>query len=218
MAQHFPVQPFAVILQRHRIDARRIQSGDHRFLAHVAEQRDLGAFVFWQGLLAAAQQDIGLDAKPGQLAYRMLRRLGLQLAGGGDIRHQRNMHKTGCLAPHLVAQLADSLNKRQAFDITHRSADLAEHEVEVVSFGEGEFLDRVGNVRDHLHRRTQIVAAPLLGDDIAVNPARGNIIRLPRRNASKPLIVPQIEIGLSTIVSHVHFAVLIWAHRAWVDV
>ncbi len=31
-----------------------------------------------------------------------------------------------------------------------------------------EFLDRVGHVRDHLHRCAEIVAAAFLGDDVAI--------------------------------------------------
>src|SRR3546814_3765063 len=69
------------------------------------------------------------------------------------------------VAPQLVAKGADRLDEGQRFDVADRPADLAQHEIEIVGVGLRERLDRVGDVRDHLHRRAQIVAAPLLGDD-----------------------------------------------------
>ncbi len=65
------------------------------------------------------------------------------------------------LAAELVAELADRLEERQAFDVAHRAADLAQHEILAVEIGLDEFLDRVGDVRDDLHRGAEIFAAPL---------------------------------------------------------
>ena len=50
----------------------------------------------------------------------------------------------------------------------------------VVGVGQREFLDRVGDVRDDLDGRAEIVAAPLLGDDVAVDAAGGDVVRLAR--------------------------------------
>ena len=66
-------------------------------------------------------------------------------------------------ARQLLAELADRLEERQALDVADRAADLDEHEVEAVVAVEHEVLDGVGDVRDHLDRRAEIVAAPLLG-------------------------------------------------------
>jgi hypothetical protein len=62
--QHFVVQPFGMILQRHRIDAARVERRDHRRFAHIAELRDLGPLAFGQRLFATAEQDVGLNAEP----------------------------------------------------------------------------------------------------------------------------------------------------------
>ena len=65
-------------------------------------------------------------------------------------------------AADLVAELADRLDERQAFDVADRAADLAQDEVAVPSMSaRDELLDRVGDVRDHLDGRAEIVAAPL---------------------------------------------------------
>jgi hypothetical protein len=217
-AQNLAVQPFAVILHGHRIDALGIERGDHRFLADVAELRDLRPLGFGQRMLAAAQQDIGLNAERGQLAHAVLGGLGLQLARRRDIGHQGDVDEQRVLAADLVAQLADRLDERQRFDIADGAADFAQHEIEIVGIGLREFLDRVGDVRDHLHGRAQIIAAPLALDDRLVNPARGDIVRLARRNAGEALVMAQIEIGLGTVIGDVHLAVLIGRHRARIDV
>src|SRR3546814_578062 len=80
------------------------------------------------------------------------------------------------------------------------------------------FLDRVGAVRDDLHRRAQVIAATLLGDDVAIDAARGDIIALPRGYAGEALVMTKVEIGFGPVVGDVDFAVLIRAHRARIDV
>ena len=104
-------------------------------LRHVAEQGDLLALAVGQRPVAAAQQDVGLDAEAGQLAHLMLGRLGLQLAGGGDLRHQRGVDADRLVAAEVVPQLADRLDERQALDVADRAADLADDEIEAVDVG-----------------------------------------------------------------------------------
>ena len=86
--------------------------------------------------------------------------------------------KTESLARQLVAELADRLEERQALDVADRAADLAQHEIDVLVAGGDEVLDRVGDVRDHLHGRAEIVAAPLLGDDLLVDAPGGDVVGL----------------------------------------
>ena len=88
----------------------------------------------------------------------------------------------------------------------------------VVGVGEREFLDRVGDVRDDLDGRAEIIAAPFLGDDVAVDAAGGDIVRLLRRNAGEALVMAKVEVGLGAVVGHVDFAVLIGRHRPRIDV
>ena len=88
----------------------------------------------------------------------------------------------------------------------------------VVGVGEREFLDRVGDVRDDLDGRAEIVAAPLLGDDVAIDAAGGDVVGLARRNAGEALVMAEVEVGLRPVVGHVDFAVLIGRHRARIDV
>src|SRR5258708_26280702 len=80
----------------------------------------------------------------------MLGRLGLQLAGRGDPRHQCQMDKAHPLAAELVAELADGFKERQALDIADRAADLAQDEILVGQIGGDEILYRVRDVPDYL--------------------------------------------------------------------
>ena len=92
-AKHLGVEPGLVILGGDGVDALGVERRDHRFLADVAEIGDLLALAVGQLAVAAADDDLGLDAEAGQLADAVLGRLGLQLAGGGDIGDERGVDR-----------------------------------------------------------------------------------------------------------------------------
>ena len=117
-------------------------------------------------------------------------------------------------ARQVVAELADRLEERQALDVADRAADLAQHEIDILVAVEDELLDGVGDVRDHLHRAAEIVAAPLLGDDVLVDAAGGDVVHLRRRPAGEALVVAEVEVGLGAVVGDEDLAVLVRAHRA----
>ncbi len=121
-------------------------------------------------------------------------------------------------ARQLVAELADGLEERQALDVADRAADLDQHEVDAVVAREHELLDGVGDVGHDLHRAAEVVAAPLLGDDLLVDAAGRDVVGLARRHAGEALVVAEVEIGLGSVVRHEHLAVLIRAHGARIDV
>src|SRR6185369_14595207 len=128
------------------------------------------------------------------------------------------MDANAILAADIVPELPDRFDEGKAFDVADRSPDLADHEVAVADLGESELLDRVGDVGNDLDGRSQIVAAPLLRDDVAVDSSGGDVVGLLRGNAGEPLIVAKVEIGLGPVVGHIDFAMLIWAHRPRIDV
>ncbi len=122
------------------------------------------------------------------------------------------------VARQVVAELPDRLEERQALDVADRAADFAKHEIESFVAVEDERFDRVGDVRDDLHRRAEVVAAPLLRDDVLVDAAGGDVVHLVRRPAGEPLVVAEVEIGLRAVVGDEHLAVLVGAHRPRIDV
>jgi hypothetical protein len=222
--QHLGVQAFLVIVDRHGVDRGAVHRLDDGAGAHVAELGDLALFLDRDLLLAAAQQDVRLDADRAQFLDRVLGRLGLHLAGRLDERQQGQVHVAALAARQVLAQLADGLEERQALDVADRAADLDQHEVDrllarlVHGRRQDEVLDLVGDVRNHLDGRAQIVAAALLLDDRLVDLAGGDVVGLGGRHAGEALVVAQVEVGLGPVVGHEDLAVLIRAHRARIDV
>ena len=87
-----------------------------------------------------------------------------------------------------------------------------------VAVGEHELLDGVGDVRDHLHRGAEVVAAALLGDDLLVDAAGGDVVGPDGRAPGEALVMAEVEIGLGTVVGDEDLTVLVGAHRAGIDV
>jgi hypothetical protein len=218
MTQHLIVETFLVIVDRHLVNGIDIECGHHRLWANIAEQADLVALGLWDRPVAAAHHHVGANADALQFLHRVLGRLGLQLAGGRQIGHQRQMDEHRPVRAQFVAQLTDRFEKRQAFDVANGAANFADHEVLFVQVGDDEFLDRVGDVGDHLDRAAEIVTAPLLAQNVGVYPASGHVVRFGRGDAGEPLIVTEVEIGLCPIVGDVDLAVFDRAHGAWIDI
>ena len=199
---------------RHRIDAVDVARLDHGGLAHIAEQRELAALFRRDRPVGAAQQDVGLDADRAQLLHRMLGRLGLQFAGARDERQQREMDVDRVTARQFVAELADRLEERQALDVADGAADLAQHEIVAVVAVADEILDRVGDMRDDLDGGAEIIAAPLLGDDVLIDAPGGDVVLLVGGTPGEALVMAEIEIGLGAVVGDEDLAVLVRRHRA----
>lgn len=208
---------------RNLVDGVDVPHRDHRVLRHVGEQRDLRALVIGDGAVGAAQQRGRLDADLAQLLHRVLGRLGLELAGAGDERHQRQMHERRLVAAQAQAHLPRGFQERQRLDVAHRAADLDDRHVCLAivrrlgaTLDEG--LDLVGDVRNDLHRLAEILAATLLADHGFVDLAGGEVVGLAHLGRDEALVVAKIEVGFCTVLRHEHLAVLERAHRARVDV
>ena len=210
--------PSSAERDRHLVDARHVLRGDHRFLVDVAEQRDLPLDVRRQQAVGAAEQEVGLDADRAQVADAVLRRLGLELAGGADERHQRQVDVERVLAADVLAELADGLEEGQALDVADGAADLHDHDVDAVRDGADRILDGVGDVRNHLHRGAEVVAAPLALDDRQEDLAGGPVVVAAGHRVGEALVVAQVEVGLAAVVGDVDLAVLVRAHRPRIDV
>src|SRR5512135_591243 len=118
------VQAVLLELKRDFIDALDVNRLDNRVFTDITEERDLLFDVLGKGLLRPAQQDFGLDTDLAQFSDAVLRWLGLDLLSRSDIRDQRQMDIHGIGGAQFLFQLADRLQKRQAFDVADRAADL----------------------------------------------------------------------------------------------
>ncbi len=207
-------------MQQHRdlVDVVGVDAGDDRALFDVGEQRDLAALLVGQRILAAAQQHVGLDTDAAQFLHAVLRGLGLDLTRAADDGHEREMQEHAVVAAEFDAELADGFEERQRLDVADRAADFDHADVGIAGAQLMRALDLVGDVRDDLHGRAEVVAAAFLGDHAFVDAARREIAVAAGGRAHEALVVAEVEVGLGAVIGDEHFAVLERAHRARIHV
>ena len=216
--QHQRVHTFMGEHQRHFVNRRHVLRRDHRLFRHVAEQRNLRLDVLRQETVGAAQQNIRLNSDAQQFFHRVLRRLGLQFLRRRNKRHQRHVHKQRVLAPQFLPHLPDRFDERQRLDVAHRAADLDDRDIHILRDLLHRRLDLVGDVRNHLHRLAQVVAAPLFGDDLLVDPPGRPVVVARKFGVREALVVAEVEISFRPVVGDENFAVLKRRHRSRIDV
>jgi hypothetical protein len=108
--------------------------------------------------------------------------------------------------------------KRQRLDVAHRPTDFHHADVGVAGTELDAALDLVGDVRNDLHRRPEVVTAPLFRDHALVDAPGGEIAVTPGGGADETLVVPEIEVRLRAVVGDEHLAVLERTHGAGIDV
>ena len=159
-----------------------------------------------------------MNADAQHLFHAVLRRFGFEFARRGYERHQRNMHENGIFGSKLQAHLANSLEKGQRLDVSHRATYLDNHYIDVVGDLAKGRLDLVGNVRNYLHGLAQKIAAALPREDRFVNAARSPVVIAREPGRGKPFVVSQVQIGFRTVIGDVNFAVLVRTHGPGIDV
>ena len=125
---------------------------------------------------------------------------------------------TRVLAADLVTELTNRLEEREGLDVADGAADLDDDDIVLGRHAAHRGLDLIRDVRNHLHRRAEVLAAALFRDDVLVDAAGGDVVRLRERPVDEALVVAEIEIGLGAVVGDEHFAVLERRHRARIDV
>ncbi|OPZ82778.1 MAG: hypothetical protein BWY76_02607 [bacterium ADurb.Bin429] len=161
-----------------------------------------------------------MDADVAQIAHAVLGRFRFALARGPDLRHQRHVQVERIFVPFVLAHLADGFQEGQAFDVAHRAADLHDDHVHAgfLRHHADAVLDLIGDVRDHLHRLPQIIAAALLADDGVIHLAGGDAGVRAEVDVHEALVVAQVQVGLGAVVGDEDLAVLVRVHRARVHV
>ncbi len=215
---HKVVQPLGVQDARDLVDGVGIFQRDDRTLFNVGELRDLATRRHIDGVVGTADQHIRLQADGAQFLDRVLCRLGLGFAGGRDVRNQGQVHQHRALGADFETQLTDSFQKRLRFDITDRTADFDQGDIGIARTLDDATLDLVGDMRDDLNGRTQIITTALLAQYVLIDTARGEVVVLGHGRAYEPLVVAQVEVGFGAIMGDEHFTVLEGAHGPWIDV
>ena len=169
-------------------------------------------------MVGPAHQNVRLQADGPQLLHGVLGRLGFDLAGGGDVGHQGQVHQQRAAGAQLHAQLTHRLQERQRLDVAGGAADLDDRHVGVAGALLDLQFDFVGDVRDHLHGGAQVLAAALLIQHVLVDAAGGEAVAPGQARADKALVVAQIQVGLGAVLGDEHLAVLIGAHGARIHV
>ncbi len=137
---HDGVEALLVEDQRQLVDVAGVGGVHDSVVVDVAEVRDLALQVGAEGRLAAAHDDVGLDAAAAQFGDRVLGGLGLLLSGRTDERHQRDVDVADVVAADVLAELAQRLEEREDLDVADGAADLGDDDVDVLG---GETVDRL---------------------------------------------------------------------------
>ena len=152
--------------------------------------------------------------------HRVLGGFGLDLTCGMDERHIGQVDEQGVLAAQVGADLADGFQEGQRLDVAHRAADFHNRHIGVAGTGVHLGLDFVGDVRNHLHGTTQVVATALFGDHRFVHLAGGEVVALLHLGLDEALVVAEVQVGFGPVFSDEHLAMLERTHcpRIHVDV
>src|SRR5579884_698233 len=218
VAQAKRVHAFIRKHERDFIDGRDVFRGDDCLFLDVAEQSDLRLDVFGEEAVGAAKQNVRLDSNAEELFDRVLRGFGLQFGGGGNKRHQGDVHEQCILAAKILAHLADGFYKRERLDVADRAANLDDRDVHLLRDFLHRRLNFVGDVGNDLHGLAEIVAAALFGNDLLVNAAGGPVIVAAEAGVGEALVMAEVEIGFGAVVGDENFAVLKRGHGAGVNV
>jgi len=216
---HHRVEALVVQDERQLVDVAGVGGVDHRVVVDVAQAGDLALQVVAERRLAAAHDDVGLDATAAQLGDGVLRGLRLLLARGADEGHQRDVDVADVVATDVGTELTQRFQERQDLDVADRAAHLGDDHIDVVGGQAPDAaLDLVGDVRDDLHGLAQVVASALRREHCLVDAAGGGVGVARQRLVDEPLVVAQVEVGLAAVVGDEHLTVLERVHRAGVDV
>ncbi len=200
------------------VDRIRVERRDHGLGREVGEQRDLAPVAVGERPIGAAEHDVGLDADLAQLLDRVLRRLGLHLAGRRDERHQRQVDVADVVAAERDAHLPDRLEERQRLDVADRAAHFHDRDLGVAGPRRDPALDLVGDVRDDLHGAAEVIAAALLADHALVDLAGREVVAPAHLHVGEALVVAEVEVGLGAVLGDEDLAVLERTHRSRIDV
>src|SRR5579864_449223 len=206
--------------QRDAVDRVRGLQWHDRATLDVAEQRDFVPHIVGDWIVRPGADHVRLNANRAQLFDAVLGRLGLELAGRTYVRQQRQVYEQGAIALQLAMDLAQRLQKRLAFDVADGAAHLGDDDLRIGLAGHAldSLFDLIGHVRYDLDRAAEEVAATLAANDGRVDLACGDVGQPRQVFVDEPLVMSQVEVGLRTIVSHEHLAVLVRRHRARIDV
>ena len=111
------------------------------------------------------------------------------------------MDKEAVFPADFQRDLADRLNERLGLDVADGAADLGDDNVcaGLLADAVDEFLDFVGDVRDHLDGGAKVLAPPFFIEDVPVDFPCGQVGVLVQVLIDKAFIVSEVQIGPSSV-------------------
>src|ERR1035437_951270 len=215
------IHPLALQHERHFVNGMvNVFFLDDRFERHVAEHGNFLAQFLVERLFATADQNVRHDADFAQFGDGLLRRFRFQFAGGLDERNVSDVQKNRVVVTDFQREFADGFEKRQPFDVAGRAADFRDDDIGFGFFGENmdAVFDFVRDVRNHLHRLAEIFSFALVVQHGLINLAAGEVVQPRELDVGEALVMAEVEVGLRAVVEHINFAVLIWTHRAGINI
>ncbi len=151
----------------------------------------------------------------------MLGRLGLRFATRPNVGNQGEVNSNGISDSLFQFELANRFEKGKPFDIPHRTSHLNDDHTHTPLLPTNEpdsSLDLVRNMWNHLHRIPEVLSLPLFFNHGAVDLTRRRIVPLTHIDVQEPLVVPQVEVRLRTILGDKDLSVLIRTQGPRIDV
>ena len=154
------VQAFSLHNQRHFINSSCRAIFNNSVFVHVAEQRNFFLHISGNRKLSPANQNVRLNTNRTKFLDAVLRRLGLEFTCRANVWQKRNVDIKRVIFADFFFDLANCFKERQTFNIADSSADFCYYNVRLVfvSHCVNTRLNFVGNVRNNLHGRAEIIA------------------------------------------------------------
>ena len=182
----------------------------------IAEQRHFLAQLRGEFVLGPADYYIRLHTVLLQFLHRMLGRLGLEFLGRAQIRNQGKMYGNAVFLRQFPLQLTHSLHERLGLHIPDSTANFGDDDIVIPGLGQEHHtaLYFVRDMGNYLHGLAQVCPLPFLADYRVVDFSCGDIVGLGGVNTEEALIMPEVEVSLSPVFSHIAFAVFIGVQSA----
>ena len=186
----------------------------------VTEQGNFILHFHAQRIFGAAYDDIRLDSHALELLDTGLGRLGLHLLGSAQIWNEGNVDENNVFPSLLMLELADRLEERLAFDITHRTADFNDGDLRVFRcrISVETALDFICDMGNDLDSASAEIPAAFLLEYGPVDLPGSYIGVFGQTLVNETLVVSEVQVSLSPVVRDEDFSMLDRIHRSGVNV
>mmetsp|Transcript_42885 Transcript_42885/g.84585 ORF Transcript_42885/g.84585 Transcript_42885/m.84585 type:complete len:217 (-) Transcript_42885:340-990(-) len=194
--------------------------------SRLAEEPDLSLRCLLQFVFGAAEDEVGTQSCLAEELHGVLSGFCFLLSHDSHDGHKRELHQAEVLQPDTVRKLLQSLKVHRGLDVSNRASNLDQTNVRwallVVNRPQGNvanpFLNCICDMGHDLHCLAEIISLPLPSDDPLIYFARGDVVIPGECDVEKPLVVAQIQVGLSPVLQDEHLSVLVGGHRSCIYV